>query len=79
MPYNPDNKHGKDINFADKNENSAFADAIYPPNQGSYWGSTEKKTLSAGTLIDRYDGEGGYFFSSYGDSFIKGLCHCSTK
>ncbi len=70
-PYNPDNKHGEDVYFADIEKNSAFADAIYPPNQGAYWGSTEKKTLRVGTLIDRYGGEGGYFFSSYGDPFEK--------
>ena len=71
LPYNPDNKHGEDIYFADKDEESTFVDAIYPPNRGAFWGSLEKITLKAGALIDRYGGEGGNFFSPYGESFGK--------
>ena len=71
LPYNPDKKHGEDVYFADKLPGAVYARAIYPPNDGAIWGSTENKTLSCGTLIDRYGPETGYFFSPYGDSFEK--------
>ena len=70
-PYNPDNKHGEDIYYEDKQPGRLFARAVYPPNRGAIWGSTKEKTLSSGTLIDRYGDETGRFFSPYGEVFGK--------
>ena len=47
LPYNPDNKHDVDIYFADKDEESTFADAIYLPNRGAFWGSLEKDDIKS--------------------------------
>ena len=49
--YNPDNKHGEGIYFADKLPDELYARALYPPNRGAKWGSVESVTLQKVMLI----------------------------